>query len=77
MVNLAGFFNEMDSFKQSISTMRSSGFFKRIYEDVGVNLKFLKEKSEGSDPDVSTVLLRVFLSRTFPFILLTSSIINS
>ena len=58
--------------------MRSSGFFERIYEDVmGVKIKFLKEKSEGRDPGVSTVLLRVFLSRTFPFILLTSSIINS
>ena len=36
-----------------------------------VNLKFLKEKVKGSDRDVSTVVWRVFLSRTFPFILLT------
>ena len=38
--------------------MRSSGYFTRIYEDVlGVILKFLKGKSEGSDRDVSTVVV--------------------
>ena len=43
---------------------------------MSVNLKFLKEKMKGSDRDVSTdgtVVLRVYLSRTFPFILLTSN----
>ena len=37
------------------------------------HLKFLKEKLKGSDRDVSAVVLRVFLSPTFPFILLTSN----
>ena len=40
---------------------------------MGVNLKFLKEKVKGSDRDVSTVALRVFWFRIFPFILLTSN----
>ena len=30
-----------------------------------VNLEFLKENVKGSDRDVSTLVLRVFLSRTF------------
>ena len=45
---------------------------------MGVNLKFrknlkLKEKVKGSDCDVSTVVLRVFLFRIFPFISFTSN----
>ena len=44
----------------------------RRYGGVGVNLKFLKEKVKGKDRDVSTVVLRVFLSRTFPFVFLMS-----
>ena len=40
---------------------------------MGVNLKFLMEKVKRRNRDVSTVVLRVFLSQTFPFILLTSN----
>ena len=40
---------------------------------MGVNLNFFKEKVKGRDRDVSTVVLRVFLSRIFPFILSTSN----
>ena len=44
---------------------------------MGVNLKFLRIKVKGSDRDVSTVVLRVFLFRIFPFILLTGNSIVS
>ena len=38
-------FYEIESCKQSISTMPSFAYFTPIYEDVvGVNLKFLKKK---------------------------------
>ena len=41
---------------------------------MGVNIKILKEKVKRSGRDVSTVLLlRVFLSQRFPFILFTST----
>ena len=40
---------------------------------MGVNLKFLKKKVKRSDCNVSTVVLRVFLSQTFPFIILTGN----
>ena len=41
-----------------------------IYQEVmGVSLKFLKEKVQGSDRILRAVVLRVFLSRTFPLIL--------
>ena len=48
--------NEMDSFKQSFSTLQSSSHFTCIYVEIMVvNLKFLKEKSEGSDRDLSNL----------------------
>ena len=42
---------------------------------MNVNLKFLKGNVNGSDRDrdVSTIVSRAFLSRTFPSILLTSN----
>ena len=40
---------------------------------MGVNLKFLQKKVKGSDRNVSTVVLRAFLSQTFPFIILTGN----
>ena len=36
-------------------------------------IKVFKENVKGSDHDVSTVVLRVFLFRIFPFILLISN----
>ena len=38
-----------------------------------VNLKFLQKKVKRSDCNVSTVVFRVFLSQTFPFIILTGN----
>ena len=39
----------------------------------GRKFKVFKEKVKGSDRDVSTVVMRVFLFRIFPFILLTTN----
>ena len=40
---------------------------------MSVNLKLLMAKVKGSDLDASTVVMRVFLSRTFAFILSTNN----
>ena len=62
----------------TVSLLGSPNYFTLIPHDVtDVNLKLLKEKVKGSDRDVSTVVLCVFLSRTFPFILLTGNCIFS
>ena len=53
---------------ESTSLLGSSDYFTRIYHDVmSANLKLFKENVQGKD-HVSTVVLRVFLSQTFPFI---------
>ena len=68
------FFDEIYLFERNTSQLGSSDCFTRIYKEViSVNLKFLKEKVKGSDRDISTVVLRVFFSRTFSSILLTSN----
>ena len=53
----------------------TTGKFRLLYTYLSrcYGRKFIKEKGKGSNRDVSTVVLRVFLFRIFPFILLTSN----
>ena len=54
-----------------ITIGKSGLLYTYLSRRYGRGFKVFKQKVKGSDRDVSTVVLRVFVSRIFPFILLT------